>query len=162
MLKDKKAWAIASLLPLALLAVGCSKDDSKNEAVGSTTAITAVDGSDDPGEQGGGVRIPLGETRPVPVPADAVLDIKGNPDWDRAALKCTVTDSTGKALELLPPPADAKPEQAAHGGTWLPFFTIGAPAGQTLTVGCSDPEGKIGDSTLFVRVVPRGVMPMPN
>ncbi|MFE3191952.1 hypothetical protein ACFXHA_23280 [Nocardia sp. NPDC059240] len=163
MLKNKKIWAIASLLPVVVLMTGCSKNDSKSDASPTTTTTSAaVDGSDDPGEQTGGVRIPLGETREINVPADAVLDIKGNPEWDRSALKCTVTDASGKQLDLLPPPADAQPEQAAHGGTWVPFSTIGAPAGDKLTVGCIDVDGKIGDHTAFVRVVPRGIMPMPG
>lgn len=127
---------------------------------GATKSCAAPDGSDDPGETNGAVRIPLGQARTVPVPADAVLDIKGLPEWDRSALRCTATTGSGKQLELFPPDPGVQPEQAAHGGTWVPFWTVGAPPGE-VTIQCADPGSRIpnGD-TSFIRVVPRGLPPM--
>lgn len=114
---------------------------------------------DDPGESAGAVRIPLGDSVKVAVPADAVLDIKGLHGWDKAALHCTVTDGAGQPVGLLPPPAGGDPEQAAHGGTWISMWTVAAPPGE-LAIGCAGPDSKIPESsTSFIRVVPRGMNP---
>ncbi|WP_306359492.1 hypothetical protein [Nocardia sp. CC227C] len=161
MRRTSKFLIAASLLPV--VAAGCSDDD--REANPASASPTAVDTpattappptTGDPGEAAGAERIPLGQTKVVVMPADAVLDIKGLAAWDRSALECTATDTSGAAIELLPPPADAEPEQAA-GGTWVPLWTVGATPGE-LTIGCGDPDGKLPDSaTSFVRVVPRGI-----
>ncbi|QLY29188.1 hypothetical protein H0264_28435 [Nocardia huaxiensis] len=91
------------------------------------------------------------------MPADAVLDIKGNPGWNSAALRCTATTGSGQAIDLLPPEPDQQPEQAAHGGTWISFWTVATAPGE-ITVGCSDPDNQIPYSaTSFIRVVPRGI-----
>ncbi|MFE6858606.1 hypothetical protein [Nocardia sp. NPDC057668] len=174
MFDGKKVVVVAAVAAAGLAMAGCStKDDAGAEAgtpsapVTTVTSVTPTPGpaneSDDPGEQGGGVRIPLGDTQRVAVPADAVLDIKGKAKWEPAWVQCTVVDSAGNPVELLPPPADAEPESAAHGGTYLPFYTIAAPAsapGGGVDVTCVGVDGKLGP-TDFVRVVPRGVMPAP-
>ena len=118
-----------------------------------------IDGSDDPPETDVSVRIPLGWSKTAVVPADAVVDIKGELDWDKDALRCTVTDGQGQHVKLLPPPDDVPVESAAHGGRWIPLWTIAASPGAVLTVTCLDPEQKIPyTETSFVRVVPRGLM----
>ncbi|WP_067542227.1 hypothetical protein [Nocardia crassostreae] len=156
MIMMRKALVTAGILPVVALA-GCS-GDTKSEPAASPSPTTRVnDASDDPGETGGGVRIPLGQTKVVPVPADAVLDIKGEQDWDKSVLQCTATSATGEAIELLPPPSDAQPEEAAHGGVWMPMWTVAAAPGE-VTIGCADPDKRIPHSdTSFVRVVPRGL-----
>lgn len=154
-----KKLLVASMLPMAAL-VACSTSTSTETTTGPTPnpSVEPVDGSDDPGEANGGTRIPLGQTKVVLMPADAVLDIKGLPDWDKSALRCTATTASGQALELLPPDPTTPPEAAAHGGTWVPLWTVAAAPGE-VTIGCTDPETKIpNSSTSFVRVVPRGIM----
>ncbi len=113
---------------------------------------------DDPAEADIGTRIPFGWSKKVVVPADAVLDIKGSPDWDKAALRCTVTDAQGRPVKLLPPPDNVPVESAGHGGMWVPLRTIAAPFGE-VTVSCLDPDRKIPHTeTSFVRVVPRSLV----
>ncbi|MEV6278574.1 hypothetical protein [Nocardia sp. NPDC051832] len=160
MIGNARLLLVAAVLPVLAVAA-CSSGDSKDVSSSSTTTATgpatpALDG-DDPGETNGAVRIPLGQTRTVQVPADAVVDIKGNADWTQADLKCTAVTASGQQLDLLAPPADAQPESAAHGGTWLPLWTVSAPAGE-ITVGCDGASDRVGN-TSFVRVVPRGLMP---
>ncbi|MBF6176969.1 hypothetical protein [Nocardia otitidiscaviarum] len=162
MRRTSKFLMIASLLPV-VAAAGCTSDDTKTNSSPTgttsttTTTVPTATGNDDPGEATGAERVPLGQTKVVIMPADAVLDIKGLQEWDRSALRCTATSASGEGIELLPPPADAEPEQGAQGATWVPLWTVGATPGE-LTIGCSDPEGKIPDSAnSFVRVVPRGI-----
>ncbi|TDZ79609.1 hypothetical protein DE4585_03356 [Mycobacteroides salmoniphilum] len=119
---------------------------------------TLVKQDDDSAQDDVGIRIPFGWSKRVVVPADAVLDIKGSPEWDKAALRCTVTDAQGQQVKLLPPPDNVPVESAAHGGMWVPLWTIAASFGE-VTVGCLDPYRKIPNTeTSFVRVVPRGVV----
>ncbi|MBL1074014.1 hypothetical protein JK358_06365 [Nocardia sp. 2] len=160
MIRNASLLLLATAIP-ALALTGCSKDDNKDTAAAttSTTAPTTVtNDGDDPGEPNGGTRIPLGQTKVVIAPADAVLDIKGLRDWTAADLTCTAVTESGTALELLPPPADAQPEEAAHGGTWMPLWTVGAAPGP-VTIGCKAVDNRIPNAdTSFVRVVPRGLM----
>ncbi|WP_405489440.1 hypothetical protein [Nocardia sp. NBC_00511] len=164
MLNNAKLIVVATGLP-ALVAVGCSSAGAKEFSdTASTSPVTTspiVDGSDDPGESNGAVRIPLGETRRVTLPADAVLDIKVVQGGDWSALRCTALLGAGQPLDLLPPPPDAQPEQAAHGATWVPLWTVAVAPG-AVTVGCTEPTSRTpGATTDFIRVVPRG-LPAPR
>jgi hypothetical protein len=124
-----------------------------------TSGAVVVDAGDDPIGDDPGVRIPFGWSKEVVVPADAVLDIKGIPGWDKTVLRCAVTDAQGQKMTLLSPPDNIPPENAAHGGAWIPLWTISATPGAVLTVTCRDPDRKIPDTdTSFVRVVPRGLL----
>lgn len=158
------ALAMCGLAILGSAACSNSSPTPKtSSAVISSAAIGAepspIDGSDDPAENDIGVRIPLGSSKTAVVPADAVLDIKGEPDWDKAALRCKVTDVRGQYVKLLPPPDNIPAESAAHGGTWIALWTIAASPGAVLTVTCLDPDRKIPyTETSFVRVVPRGLL----
>ncbi|MGH3725066.1 MAG: hypothetical protein ACRDUS_13205 [Mycobacterium sp.] len=161
----KSGLTIAISALIAVWGSGCAESGAPHDSTASpTTQTTTVHTSpyadgDDPGESGGAVRIPLGHSVKVAVPADAVLDIKGLQGWDKAALRCAVTDGAGQPVGLLPPPAGAEPERAAHGGTWISMWTVAAPPGE-LTIGCADPDSKIAESsTSFIRVVPRGMNP---
>ncbi|MEV4126290.1 hypothetical protein [Nocardia sp. NPDC049707] len=111
-------------------------------------------------EPGGGVRIPLGENKKVPIPADAVIDIKVPVDWAAASasLHCTVADSTGRNEDLRS--TNTKKQETIGGKEWMTLWTFSSPAGAEVTVGCMDPESKIaaGDDRM-IRVVPRGVTP---
>ncbi|MGX1773688.1 hypothetical protein ACWIGW_16370 [Nocardia brasiliensis] len=153
----KKMAMLAVPALIAVAGVGCSKAESPRVAEPTRPSISSsVDGSDDPGDDPGVVRIPLGATAKVLIPADAVLDIKGDPAWDKTVLRCTATTSDGKPLELLTA-EPGEPEQAAHGGVWVALWSVGAAPGE-LVVGCSDPDKRIPNSdTAFVRVVPRGI-----
>lgn len=172
MARNAKVLVLASVLPVVVLA-GCSNSTSADSpdpssatfptpTTAPTTAPTAPtnDGDDDGGETTGGVRIPLGQTKTVQVPADAVMDIKGKQGWDAAVLECTATDASGQSIDLLPPDPSVPPESAAHGGTWTPIWTLAAAPG-AVTVGCSDPGAQIQHTeTSFIRVVPRGLPAM--
>ncbi|VEG16053.1 Uncharacterised protein [Mycolicibacterium phlei] len=158
-------WTTSILLAVITFStVGCSDDrpgPKKNSEAASTrtSGAVVVDMDDDPIQDDPGVRIPFGWSKKVAVPADAVLDIKGTPGWDKTALRCEVTDAQGQKLKLSSPPDDIPPESAAHGGTWIPLWTIAAASGAVLSVTCRDPDRKIPNTeTSFVRVVPRGVV----
>ncbi|MFT8180715.1 hypothetical protein ACLXNF_24330 [Mycobacteroides chelonae] len=152
------------LVVITFSAVACSDDrpapEKYSEAVSTdTSGAVVVDTDDDPTQDDPGVRIPFGWSKKVAVPADAVLEIKGALGWDRTALRCEVTDAQGQKVRLLSPPDDLPPENAAHGGTWIPLWTIAAASGAVLSVTCRDPDRKIPNTeTSFVRVVPRGVV----
>ncbi|MCU1642757.1 MAG: hypothetical protein JWN03_3032 [Nocardia sp.] len=162
----KLIWTAVPALIAAAAVAGCSGDNSTSSTASGSSTPTApsttfdpADHSDDD-EHGGAVRVPLGETRKVLVPADAVMEIKVPASWGSSiALRCTATDAGGQRVELRPPDA-VQPEQVRE-MTWTPLQTFSAPANAEVTVGCSDPATKIppNDSITFIRVVPRGLMP---
>ncbi|MEV6067762.1 hypothetical protein AB0L82_14510 [Nocardia sp. NPDC052001] len=166
----KLVWTAVPLLIATAAVAGCSSSDSgKTEASGSTTTTAAVTGTptadplaDDDAERGGGVRVLIGQTGKVLIPADAVMDIKVPESWNPAtatALRCTATDRNGTALELRRP--DGVYREQVRETSWVTQQTFSAPAGDEVTVGCQDPESAVApDSSItFIRVVPRGVMP---
>ncbi len=163
----KLIWVLVPAL-VALVA-GCSDDKSASqESTSSSNAATSsspetTPASGDDSETGGGVRIALGETKKVAVPADAVMDIRMPADWGQAAneLRCTVVDSSGRNEDLRS--SDVKKTESVNGKDWMTVWTFSAAPIGDVTVGCKDPESKIAAAhpDAFVRVVPRGVMPVP-
>ncbi|MET8874967.1 hypothetical protein [Nocardia sp. NPDC004604] len=150
---------------LAVAVAGCSDDKSPTAATESSAAsesssVSAMPAATEHEEPGSGVRIPLGETKKVPIPADAVMDIKVPVDWAAAttSLRCTVTDSTGRNEDLRSTNTN-KPENIG-GKEWMTLWTFSSPPGAEVTVGCKDPESKIaaGDNQV-IRVIPRGITP---
>ncbi|WP_433732643.1 hypothetical protein ACQP0C_09995 [Nocardia sp. CA-129566] len=149
---------------LAVAVAGCSDDKSDTAASESTTASDSSSVSapavTEPEVPGGGVRIPLGETKKVPIPADAVMDIRVPVDWSAAttSLRCTVTDSTGRNEDLRS--TNTNKQENIGGKEWMTLWTFSSPPGAEVTVGCKDPESKIaaGDNPA-IRVVPRGITP---
>jgi hypothetical protein len=160
----KLIWMTVSAL-LAVAAAGCS--DDKSAPVASTPAVspdasalttTAVSTAHD--EAASGVRIPLGEARKVPIPADAVMDIKVPAEWGTAtsSLRCVVTDSSGRNEDLRS--TNVKRNETIGGKEWTTLWTFSSPAGAEVTVGCKDPESKISaEDGPSIRVVPRGIAP---
>jgi hypothetical protein len=148
---------------LAVAVAGCSDDKSTTTASSSsapaeTSSVTAKPIENE--EPADGVRIPLGETKKVPIPADAVMDIRVPVDWGAASesLRCAVTDSTGRNEDLRS--TNTKKQETIGGKEWMTLWTFSSPAGAEVTVGCKDPESKLapGDDHL-IRVVPRGITP---
>ncbi|MFF2550624.1 hypothetical protein ACFVUS_06465 [Nocardia sp. NPDC058058] len=165
----KLVWTAVPLLIATAAVAGCSSSDSKTSASGTSTStapvtstVTADPLADDDAERGGGVRVLIGQTKKVPIPADAVMDIKVPESWNPAtatALRCTATDRNGTVLELRKP--DGVYREQVRETSWVTQRTFSAPAGDEVTVGCTDPESAVApDSSItFIRVVPRGVMP---
>ncbi|WP_433601785.1 hypothetical protein ACQPXH_08805 [Nocardia sp. CA-135953] len=158
----KLIW-MAATAALAVAVAGCTDDKSTTAASSSSTpAETSSVGATpiENEEPGGGVRIPLGETKQVPIPADAVIDIKVPVDWGAASgsLRCAVTDGTGRNEDLRS--TNTKKQETIGGKEWMTLWTFSSPAGAEVTVGCKDPDSKIpaGDDHL-IRVVPRGITP---
>ncbi|WP_040694266.1 hypothetical protein [Nocardia vinacea] len=158
----KLIWMTATAA-LAVTVAGCTDDKSTTAASSSsapseTSSVSATPVENE--EPDGGVRIPLGETKKVPIPADAVMDIKVPVDWGAASgsLRCAVTDSTGRNEDLRS--TNTKKQETIGGKEWMTLWTFSSPAGAEVTVGCKDPESKIaaGDDHL-IRVVPRGITP---
>ncbi|MFI7670851.1 hypothetical protein [Nocardia sp. NPDC049526] len=158
----KLIWMTATAA-LAVAVAGCTDDKSTTAASSSsapseTSSVSATPIENE--EPGDGVRIPLGETKKVPIPADAVMDIKVPVDWGAASgsLRCAVTDSTGRNEDLRS--TNAKKQETIGGKEWMTLWTFSSPAGAEVTVGCKDRESKIaaGDDHL-IRVVPRGITP---
>lgn len=159
-----KLWSLAAAS--AVLLSACAH----NAPPGVHATATLSDGAahegddrhalegDDLGERGGGVRVPLGSTAKLHAPADGVLDIKVEQEWDGSVLRCTAIDESGQSVALLPPPRGEAAEPAAHGGMWVPLWTIAATPSE-ITVGCADPDHRIPNyETAFIRVVPRGLL----
>ncbi|MGY4102744.1 hypothetical protein ACW2Q0_24770 [Nocardia sp. R16R-3T] len=147
---------------VAVAVVGCSDDKSTMAASSSpapseTSSVGATPAEIE--EQGSGVRIPLGDTKKVPIPADAVMDIKVPVDWGvaSASLRCAVTDSTGRNEDLRS--TDTKKQETIGGQEWMTLWTFSSPPGAEVTVGCKDPDSKIAqgdDRTIWV--IPRGIV----
>ncbi|WP_433683322.1 hypothetical protein [Nocardia sp. CA-119907] len=159
----KLIW-MAVTASLAVAVAGCSDDKSATVASQSPTAsdsssVSAMPAAE-PEEPSGGARIPLGETKKVPIPADAVMDIRVPVDWSAAttSLRCTVTDSTGRNEDLRS--TNTNKQENIGGKEWMTLWTFSSPPGAEVTVGCKDPESKIaaGDNPV-IRVVPRGITP---
>ncbi|MEV5839708.1 hypothetical protein [Nocardia sp. NPDC052112] len=148
---------------LAVAVAGCSDDKSMPAASSSSTPSETSSVGATPAENeepGSGVRIPLGDTKKVPIPADVVMDIKVPVDWGpaSASLRCAVTDSTGRNEDLRS--TDTKKQETIGGKEWMTLWTFSSPPGAEVTVGCKDPESKIAagdDRTIWV--IPRGIIP---
>ncbi|MFI6169005.1 hypothetical protein ACIBCN_19655 [Nocardia sp. NPDC051052] len=164
----KLIWLVGPAL-VAVVVSGCSDDKSagkessasSNPGTSSSEGTTTTAGDDS--ETGGGVRIALGETKKVAVPADAVMDIRMPAEWGPVAneLRCTVVDSSGRNEDLRS--SDVKKTESMNGKDWLTVWTFSAAPVGDVTVGCTDPDSKIAAAhpDAFVRVVPRGVFPVP-
>ncbi|MGQ4614455.1 hypothetical protein [Nocardia sp. R7R-8] len=146
---------------------GCSDDPSENAAATSTSAaapsapVTTAGARDDDATDGG-LRILLGEVKKVPVPPDAVLDIRAPAAWGDAAsgIRCTVTDSSGRNEDLRS--SDAKRTETFGGTEWVTVWTFSSAPNSDVTVGCRDPESKIAAAQRdsYLRVVPREIVPI--
>jgi len=159
----KLIWMAVTAL-IAVAVAGCSDDKSASAASTSSAetisgSVSATPGSTEPQEPGTGVRIALGETKKVPIPADAVMDIKVPADWGPAmsSLRCAVTDSTGRNEDLRS--TNVKKSETIGGKEWMTLWTFSSPAGSEVAVGCKDPESKIAADNPLIRVVPRGITP---
>ncbi|MFI9509641.1 hypothetical protein [Nocardia sp. NPDC052566] len=157
----KLFWITVPVL-VAVAVAGCSDDKSTKSDSTSSAAASSSSTTPEPDEgPGGGVRIPLGETKIVVVPADAVMDIKVPVDWGQASagLRCTVTDSTGRNEDLRS--SDAKKQETIAGKEWTTLWTFAAAPNAELTVGCKDPDAKVSGEhqNPFIRVIPRGITP---
>lgn len=150
---------------IAAAVAGCSDDKSSKTEASSTAAAassstTAAPDASDDDEPGAGVRIPIGETKKVTVPADAVMDIKVPQSWAQAtALRCTAVDSSGRNEDLRS--TDAKKPETIHGQEWITLWTFSSPPNAEITVGCKDPDRKLptDNPNPFIRVAPRGLLP---
>ncbi|MFD0363510.1 hypothetical protein ACFQZZ_18845 [Nocardia sp. GCM10030253] len=159
----KLIWMTAPAL-VAVAVTGCSDDKSSSSAATSTVASAASSvAAPDPSiiaEPGGGVRITLGETKKVLIPADAVMDIKVPAEWGPASssLRCTVTDGTGRNEDLRS--SDVKKQESIGGKDWTTIWTFSSPPATEVTVGCKDPDAKIPATDVdYIRVLPRGLNP---
>lgn len=160
----KLIWITASAL-VAVAASGCSDDKPSSSAATSTvassaSAVTAAPEPSEAAESGGGVRITLGETEKVLVPADVVMDIKVPAEWGSAAsgLRCAVADSTGRNEDLRS--SDVKKQESIAGREWTTIWTFSSPPEAEVSVGCKDPDTKIIATDInYIRVAPRGLNP---
>ncbi|WP_157170896.1 hypothetical protein [Nocardia araoensis] len=162
----KLSWMAITALVVAAVC-GCSDDPQENEAATSTSAAApsapaATAGARDDEAADGGLRILLGEVKKVPVPADAVLDIRAPAAWGQAAggIRCTVTDSSGRNEDLRS--SDAKKTETFGGTEWVTVWTFSSVPNSDVTVGCRDPESKItaARQDQYLRVVPREIVPI--
>ncbi|WP_156371221.1 hypothetical protein [Nocardia arizonensis] len=152
---------------LAATVAGCSGDETTESSVTSsvppppTPADTTV--AQPVEEYGTGVRIAVGETKPVVIPADAVMDIKAPVAWGDAlsGLRCAVTDGTGRNEDLRS--SDVKKHEDIAGAEWVTLWTFSSQPGSEVTVGCKDPGDRIRvEGQRSILVAPRGVPPVPN
>ncbi|MBF6369645.1 hypothetical protein IU469_28580 [Nocardia puris] len=159
----KLSWMAAPALLVATM-TGCSDDNGTEEATTTpvSTSATASEAApaSEPVDIPGAVRIPLGESVNVPVPADAVLDINAPAEWGDAAsaVRCTVTDGTGRNEDLRS--EEPRKQEEIGGKRWITLWTFSSPPGAEVTVGCADADNAVTDAALrYVLVVPRGVLP---
>lgn len=155
---------------LAAAVSGCSGGESSEAAVTSSVAPTpsaseaAAPAPEQPAEAPeAGVRIAVGETGPVFVPADAIMEIKAPAEWGDAlsGLRCTVTDSAGRNEDLRS--SDVKKRERIAGGEWVTLWTFSAQPATEVTVGCKDPGARVqGEGRHTVLVAARGAVPVPN
>ncbi|MEU8898939.1 hypothetical protein [Nocardia sp. NPDC048505] len=146
---------------LAVSVAGCAADKATEAAPTSTTPTpTPTAAPTTPPPVAEGVRIALGATETVVMPADAVMDIKVPAAWGQsaAALRCTVTDGTGRNEDLRS--GDQRKQESFEGRDWTTLWTFSSSPATEVTVGCKDPQSKVdlGDID-YVRVTPRGLMP---
>lgn len=161
-------WLVGPTL-VAVVVGGCadgkssSKESTSSSNAATSSSAEATPDAGDDGDTGGGVRIALGESKKVAVPADAVMDIRVPAEWGPAAneLRCTVVDSSGRNEDLRS--SDVKKTESVNGKDWVTVWTFSAAPVGDVTVGCKDPDSKIAAAhpDAFVRVVPRGVAPVP-
>ncbi len=163
----KMSWMAIPALVVASVS-GCSDEPSASGEPTSTSAAAAPSASATTSEArdeeaaDSGVRILLGESKKVPVPADAVLDIKAPVAWgpDANSIRCTVTDSSGRNEDLRS--SDAKKPETIGGAEWVTVWTFSSAPNGDVTVACKDPESKIAAAHRdpYLRVVPRGIVPI--
>ncbi len=163
----KMSWMAIPALVAATVA-GCSDDPSASGESTSTSAAAApstpatTSEARDEAAADSGIRILLGEAKIVPVPADAVLDIKAPAAWGQAAnaIRCAVTDSSGRNEDLRS--SDAKKTETIGGAEWVTVWTFSSAPNGDVTVACKDPESKIAAAHRdpYLRVVPREIVPI--
>ncbi|MBF6297015.1 hypothetical protein IU459_05590 [Nocardia amamiensis] len=164
----KLSWLALPALFVVTVA-GCSDDSPASKESAATSAVAAASAAAtttaarDHDEPGGVVRVLLGETKKVPVPADAVLDIRVPATWGQAAngIRCTVTASSGQNEDLRS--SDVKKIEMVGGTEWMTLWTFSsAPDGDVIVV-CKDPASKIAAAHPhpYLRVVPRAIVPIP-
>ncbi|WP_040781122.1 hypothetical protein [Nocardia pneumoniae] len=160
----KLSWLALPAL-FAVTVVGCSDDQPASTESASTSAVAAATttAARDHDEAGGVVRVLLGDTKKVPVPEDAVLDIRAPAAWGQAAngIRCTVTDSSGRNEDLRS--SDVKKTETVGGTEWMTLWTFSSAPNGDVTVACKDPASKIAAAHPhpYLRVVPRGIVPIP-
>ncbi|GAB2640451.1 hypothetical protein [Nocardia goodfellowii] len=145
---------------LAATVAGCADDDKAQEAAPVTTTTVAAVTTTVAPVVIEGVRVPLGDTEMVVVPADAVMDIKVPAAWGDAVagLRCTVTDSTGRNEDLRS--GDQRKRETVDGRDWTTLWTFSSSPATEVTVGCKDPQAKVDTGDVdYLRVTPRGLLP---
>ncbi|UGT63971.1 hypothetical protein [Nocardia asteroides] len=155
---------LVSALAVAALAA-CSDEVKDGEATGEASATdgsaTAAPTTTVPiVEPEGAVRVPIDETGTATMPPGSVLEIRVPAAWGdaAAALRCTVTDGTGRNEDLHS--SEVKKREEAGGQEWMTLWTFSAAPNAELTVGCADPERRVPpEGQPFVRVVPRSSAP---
>ncbi len=163
----KLSWMTLPALVVATVS-GCSDEPSASGESTSTSAVAAASASvttseaRDEAAADSGIRILLGDAKKVPVPADAVLDIKAPVAWgaDANGIRCTVTDSSGRNEDLRS--SEAKKPETIGGAEWVTVWTFSSAPNSDVTVACKDPESKIAAAHRdpYLRVVPREIVPI--
>ncbi|TQM31071.1 hypothetical protein FB390_2714 [Nocardia bhagyanarayanae] len=160
----KSSWMAVPLL-LVVAVSGCSGDTSADTAATSTVAPAKAAGTSTVAaprnvDSAGGVDIPLGEKKSVPVPADAIMEIKVPAAWGTAvdSVRCAVTDSNGRNEDLRS--SEPKKQEDIAGEQWITLWTFSSPPATEVTVGCVDADNAVTAAELrYIRVVPRGLAP---
>ncbi|MEV0245578.1 hypothetical protein AB0H76_03195 [Nocardia sp. NPDC050712] len=153
-------WLTVPALLVATVA-GCGADEATQAAPAtSTTTVAPTTTPAPPPPVVEGVRIPLGKSETVVVPADAVMDIKVPAAWGGSvsALRCTVTDSSGRNEDLRS--GDQRKHESLDGRDWTTLWTFSSSPATEVTVGCKDPQSKVSTGDVdYLRVTPRGLLP---
>ncbi|MGV9820757.1 hypothetical protein [Nocardia xishanensis] len=159
----KSSW-MAALALVAVAVPGCSADKSVDTAATSSAAPAhpagATTTASKDADPAGGIRIPLGETRKVPIPADAIMEITVLAEWGAAVntVRCTVTDNNGRNEDLRS--SEPKKQEHIAGKKWITLWAFSSPPATEVTVGCQDVGNVVADPHLrYIRVVPRGLKP---
>ncbi|MFC9894203.1 hypothetical protein ACFVMC_10965 [Nocardia sp. NPDC127579] len=150
---------VPALLTATVTGCGADTATEATPATSTTVAPTSTPAPPPPPVVEG-VRIPLGETEMVVVPADAVMDIKVPAAWGGpvAGLRCTVTDSTGRNEDLRS--GDQRKRENFEGHEWFTLWTFSSSPATEVTVGCKDPQAKVDANAVdYLRVTPRGLLP---
>lgn len=154
------------LVPIvAAAALAACSDEVKDGEATSEASATASSAAPSPTavpftEPEGAVRVPIDETGTATMPPGSVLEIRVPAAWGAGAdaLRCTVTDSTGRNEDLHS--SEVKKREEAGGQEWMTLWTFSAAPNAELTVGCADPEHRVPpEGQPFVRVVPRSSAP---
>ncbi|MET8779524.1 hypothetical protein AB0H49_33330 [Nocardia sp. NPDC050713] len=159
----KSSWmAVPALLAVAVS--GCSGGTSADTAATSTAAPAKAAGTTTAAASqnvdSAGVHIPLGETKTVPIPADAIMEIKVPAEWGTAvdSVRCAVTDNNGRNEDLRS--SEPKKQEVVAGARWITLWTFSSPPATEVTVGCVDGDNAVTAAELrYIRVVPRGLAP---